>query len=161
MSFSSSGFHVPVAETAHLLFLRGKIVCGITTTNILEQDIHQLLLPGFSKKIYNIVKYTIEFNTHLSQLKYSFQSCRLYIYNHSCNSKERNASFKPDKIIVAYKLLILYLNILAYKLKQLAHKTVAFACIMQVNKSLRKIIKTYIFQCFFKNQVTIKDVLLW
>ena len=31
-SFSSSGFHVPVAESAHLLFLRGKIVCGITTT---------------------------------------------------------------------------------------------------------------------------------
>ena len=61
------------------------------------------------------------------------------------------ASFKPDIIIVAYKLLILYLNILAYKLKQLAHKTVAFACIMQVNKSLRKIIKTYLLQCFFKN----------
>ena len=30
-SFSSSGFCVPIAERAHLLFLRGKIVCGITT----------------------------------------------------------------------------------------------------------------------------------
>ena len=34
VSFSSSGFRVPVTERerAHLLFLRGKIVCGITTT---------------------------------------------------------------------------------------------------------------------------------
>ena len=32
MFFSSSGFRVPVAERAHLLFLRGKIVRGITTT---------------------------------------------------------------------------------------------------------------------------------
>ena len=31
--FFSSGFHVPVAKRAHLLFLRGKIVRGITTTN--------------------------------------------------------------------------------------------------------------------------------
>ena len=31
-SFSSSGFHVPVAERAYLLFLWGKIVRGITTT---------------------------------------------------------------------------------------------------------------------------------
>ena len=31
-SFSSSGFHVPVAERAHLLFLWSKIVHGITTT---------------------------------------------------------------------------------------------------------------------------------
>ena len=30
-SFSSC-FRVPVAERAHLLFLRGKIICGITTT---------------------------------------------------------------------------------------------------------------------------------
>ena len=31
-SFSSFGFHMPVAERAHLLFLRGKIVRSITTT---------------------------------------------------------------------------------------------------------------------------------
>ena len=30
----SSGFHVLVAERAHLLFLQGKIVCGITTTQL-------------------------------------------------------------------------------------------------------------------------------
>ena len=34
-SFSSSGFCVSIAERAHLLFLRGKIVCGITTTLLL------------------------------------------------------------------------------------------------------------------------------
>ena len=32
---------------------------------------------------------------------------------------KRGASFKPDIIMVAYKLLILNLNILVYKLKQL------------------------------------------
>ena len=31
-SFSSSGLHMLVVERAHLLFLRGKIVRGITTT---------------------------------------------------------------------------------------------------------------------------------
>ena len=63
---------------------------------------------------------------------------------------KRGASFKPDIIMIAYKLFILYFSILVYKWKRPSHKTVAFACNMQVNKSLRKIIKTYILQCLFK-----------
>ena len=35
-SFSSSSFHMSVAQRAHLLFLRGKIVRGITTTLYLQ-----------------------------------------------------------------------------------------------------------------------------
>ena len=37
-SFSSSGFCVPVAERAHHLFLRGKIVRGIATTEMMYAD---------------------------------------------------------------------------------------------------------------------------
>ena len=35
---------------------------------------------------------------------------------------KRGASFKLDIIMIAYKLLILYLNILVYKLKQPSHR---------------------------------------
>ena len=35
---------------------------------------------------------------------------------------KRGASFKPEIILAAYKLLIFYLNILVYKLKQTSHR---------------------------------------
>ena len=54
------------------------------------------------------------------------------------------ASFKQNIIMVTYKRLILYLNILVNKLKQAPHR-------LQVNKSTRKIIKTYILQYLYKN----------
>ena len=48
--FFSSGFYVPVAERAHLLFLRGKIVCGINTTDSLYASSGNLHMRRGHKK---------------------------------------------------------------------------------------------------------------
>ena len=103
----------------------------VTTTillNALERNNYKLLLLGFSQKI--IMKSIILLN---SELIYPYKN----IVNNHVDDKsisvlvgqkkgmpvlcKRGASFKPDIIMDACKILILYHNILVYKLKQPSH----------------------------------------
>ena len=56
----SSGFHVSVAERAHLLFLRGKIACGITTTLVPKKDelFLQLLMSKLNRSELFLLNFT-------------------------------------------------------------------------------------------------------
>ena len=62
---------------------------------------------------------------------------------------KRRASFKSDIIMVGYELLIFYLNILVYKLKQLSRRL--WLLLVICNENLSKTMKTYRLQCLFKN----------
>ena len=65
--------------------------------------------------------------------------------------EKKGVSLKTDIIMITYKVLILYLTVWVYKMKPPFHRLHQIAFKIQVNKSLREIIKTSILQCLYKN----------
>ena len=98
-------------------------VTALILLNILEQNICELLLPGFGTK--SIIWSNIQLNLILVYPNKNIVNDHVdnkSIYILVIQKKgvpvlcRIGASFKPDIIMVAYKLLILYFNILVYKL---------------------------------------------
>ena len=104
-----------------------KITASVVS-NLLKWNIRKLLLPSFGQKII-ILSYIllnsilIYLNKNIVNNNIDYKSISIFVTQKKGMPvlNKRGASFKLDIIMVAYKLII-YLNILVYKLKQSSHR---------------------------------------